>query len=80
MPARTAPPLEREAELDELQAGLEQARAGRGRLVVLEGAVNDAPHAAGVLRCRSLPHEPGPPTEPSVTGGRKPLRAKPLSL
>src|SRR5438270_13097463 len=44
---RDAPLLEREAELDELQAALEDARGGAGRLVVVEGA-------AGIGKTRLL--------------------------
>jgi AAA ATPase domain len=48
MPARTKPALlEREAELDELQTALEDARRGIGRLVVVEGA-------AGIGKTRLL--------------------------
>ena len=48
MPARTKPALlEREAELDELQTALEDARRGTGRLVVVEGA-------AGIGKTRLL--------------------------
>lgn len=48
MPTRTKPALlEREAELDELQTALEDARRGAGRLVVVEGA-------AGIGKTRLL--------------------------
>ena len=48
MPARTKPALlERDAELDELQRALEDARRGTGRLVVVEGA-------AGIGKTRLL--------------------------
>ena len=48
MPTRTKPALlEREAELDELQTALEDARRGGGRLVVVEGA-------AGIGKTRLL--------------------------